>query len=401
MVSMTVRPAIPDLDVDPFSDESLRDPYEYQRRLRDAGPVVHIPAYGIYAMGRFSDVQATFKDWDHFISSQGVGIEDVRKKFWRTPSLLLETDPPAHTDFRKVMGKVISPGAVRELRERFSAEAEQLVDELLDRGSFDAITEVAQRYPLMVFPRAVGLRPGGREELLAYGAISFNALGPENEHRTKALAMAGPVSKWVEDSCRREELLPEGFGASIWAAADRGELDPSLAPLLTRSLLSAGIDTTVTAIGNALYAFASHPDQWAMMHEDPHRVRVAFNEVLRWESPVQSFFRTTAEAATVGDVAVPPDVKVLLSIGSANRDERKWGPDAHVFDVRRQSGGHVAFGSGIHLCVGQPIARMEAEIVLGELAKRVARIELTAEPVANFNNLLKSWHSVPVRVTPA
>src|SRR5262249_19575820 len=155
-----------------------------------------------------------------------------------------------------------------------------------------------------------------------------------------------------------------------------------------RSLLSAGLDTTVYGLGNALFALATHPDAWAQLRDQPELARHAFEESLRLESTVQTFFRTTTTATELGGVELPADAKILLFLGAANRDPRRWErPDQ--FDITRKPTGHVAFGYGIHSCVGQMIARLEGEIVLKALAERVERLELAAPPVRRLNNTLR------------
>ena len=391
----------PSLDDDPFGTEVLTDPYDFHRRLRDAGPVVYLPRYGIYAMGRFEDVKAALTDWETFVSSRGAGLADFAKEEpWRPPSLLLEADPPDHTVVRTAMNGVISPRSVRALRERFTAPAEEIADRLVAQGTFDAVTELAEVYPLRVFPDAVGLGEEGRENLLPYGGLAFNAFGPDNELRRKALATAAPVQAWVMEQCQRENLAPDGFGAGIWAAADRGDITHEQAPMLVRSLLTAGVDTTVYGIANTVYALSRHPEQWAQLHEQPAKAKFVFDEALRWESPLQTFFRTTTRDVEVAGTRIPADTKVLLFLGSANRDPRYWGEDAEVLDIGRRAAGHVAFGMGVHQCVGQPVARLETDLVLAALARRARAIEPAGEPVPKLNNTLKGWASVPGRLVP-
>src|SRR5215470_7112029 len=188
-------------------------------------------------------------------------------------------------------------------------------------------------------------------------------------------AEAAKVVPWINAQCAREALSPAGLGAIIWAAVDTGEITADEAPLLVRSLLSAGLDTTIDGIGNALYAFADNPAQWQALRDNPALARPAFDEVLRWESPVQTFFRTTTRAVDISGVAIPSDAKVLLFLASANRDPRRW-DEPERFDISRRAVGHVAFGAGIHLCVGQMLARLEAEMIITALATRVARIDI-------------------------
>jgi cytochrome P450 len=197
--------------------------------------------------------------------------------------------------------------------------------------------------------------------------------------------------------CGRDALSKDGFGAQIWAAADRGDITQSQAPLIVRSLLTAGVDTTVNGIAAVLFAFASHPEQWEMLRNDPGLVRIAFDEAVRLESPVQTFFRTTTQDVHVGGTLIPQGKKILMFLGSANRDPRRW-KNADVFDLTRDPSGHVGFGFGIHQCVGQHVARMEAAILLGALAKRIESFELIGTPRRHHNNTLRAWRSLPVRI---
>ncbi len=188
-----------------------------------------------------------------------------------------------------------------------------------------------------------------------------------------------------------------GFGADIWAAADRGELTHAQAPLVVRSLLTAGVDTTVHGIGAVLHALAVTPGAWQLLRERPELVRVAFDEAVRWESPVQAFFRTTVRDVPVGDAVVPAGEKVLVFFAAANRDPRRWA-DPDTFDLTRDPSGHVGFGMGIHQCVGQHVARLEAESLLTALLARVTSLEPAGEPVRHLNNTLRSWESLPLRL---
>jgi cytochrome P450 len=185
----------------------------------------------------------------------------------------------------------------------------------------------------------------------------------------------------------------------VWEAVDRGEITADQAPLLVRSLLAAGLDTTVGGLGNALYCLATNPDQYALLHGDPGLARAAFEETLRCEAPVQTFFRTTTRPVEVEGRVIPADAKVLLFLGSANRDPRRWGDDADRFDIHRRTAGHVAFGHGIHVCVGQFISRLEGEVVLAALARRAEGLTVDGPIVRRPNNTMKCYARIPLRVT--
>ncbi|HET6394667.1 MAG TPA: cytochrome P450 [Blastococcus sp.] len=401
-MTTTARPtaAVPTSDVDPFSHEVLEDPLPMHAELREAGPVVHLSRYDVHAMARYDEVYAALVDWQGFQSAAGVGLSNFRyEEPWRPPSIVLEADPPKHDAPRRVLQKVLGPRALRRLHDGWAADAEALVDEVLTRGTtFDAVGALAATFPLRVFPDAVGIPQEGRENLLPYGDHAFNAFGPANDLVAKGAPRVAELSAWVNAQCRRDVLAPTGFGADIWAASDRGDITPEQAPLAVRSLLTAGVDTTVHGISAVLYSFATNPGQWQRLREDPSLARVAFDEAVRWESPVQTFFRTATTDVRVGDVVIPEGHKILMFLAAANRDPRRWA-DPDAFDLSRDPSGHVGFGMGIHQCVGQHVARLEAATLVTALARRVRTIELDGPTVRHHNNTLRAWESIPVRVT--
>jgi cytochrome P450 len=390
----------PHLGVDPFAMDFFADPFPTHALMRDTGPVVYLDKWSLYGVARYAEVHAVLNDPQTFCSSRGVGLSDFAKeKPWRPASLILEADPPAHTRTRAVLSDVLSPTALKKVRGHFAEVAEAKVDELLARGSFDAITDLAEAYPLSVFPDAMGLKKEGRENLLPYASLVFNAFGPPNELRAQAIARSAPHQSYVAEQCQRANLAPEGFGGCIHAHVDTGAITETEAPLLVRSLLSAGIDTTVNGIGAAVYCLARFPDQFARLRADPTLARNAFEEAIRFESPVQTFFRTTTREVELGGVSIGEGEKVLMFLGSANRDPRRW-ENADRYDVTRRTAGHVGYGSGIHMCVGQLVARVEGEVMLAALARKVGKIEITGEPKRLYNNTLRGLESLPIRMSP-
>ncbi|OWW18718.1 cytochrome P450 [Noviherbaspirillum denitrificans] len=391
-------PNVPVIDIDPFSDDYVLNPYPFHRQLREAGPVAWMSSIGTWVVSRFAQVRQVLEDPETYCSGAGVGLANFKKeKPWRPPSLLLETDPPQHTRNRAIISRALSPAALRSLREKFEVEANRLVDELVSRGSFDAVRELAEAFPLKVFGDAVGIVPDGRERLLLYADMVFNAMGPQNERVARAMSRVQPVAEWVWESCQRKALDPAGLGMKIFEAADAGTVNEHEAAMIVRSFLSAGIDTTANAIGNAIYCFANNPQQWELLRNDPNLARPAFEEVMRFESPFQALFRTTTRKTQIGDVELDADQKVLLSLGAANRDPQQF-PDPDRFDITRPNPGHVGFGAGIHGCVGQMMARMEAELVIKALAARVKSFEITDGAIRRPHNILRGFETLPVRV---
>jgi 4-methoxybenzoate monooxygenase (O-demethylating) len=387
-------------EVDPFCREFFENPFPAHEELREAGPVVRLQHYDVWAVARYAEVHRVLNDWNTFCSSRGAGLTDFAKeKPWRPKSLVLETDPPLHDKTRRVLNRVLSASVMTRLQERFAQEAEILIDELVERGSFDAIADLAEAYPLTVFPDAMGMPRENRHFLLPYGNMVFNSFGPRNEFFEAAVADAEPVLAWLQRQMQRDALAPDGFGAAIHRASDSGELTVEEAPVVARSLLTAGVDTTVSGIGAAVYCLARFPEQFALLRAEPSLARAAFEEAVRYETPVQTFFRTTTRPVELGGIAVGEGEKVLMFLGAANRDPRHWErPDD--YDIARRTVGHVGFGSGIHQCVGQLLARLEGECVLSALARKVASLEITGPVRRRYNNTLRALASLPVTIRP-
>jgi cytochrome P450 len=390
------------VDVDPFSLEFFADPFPSHATLRDAGRIVWLTRYNIVATARYEEVRQALQDYKTFSSARGVGLADFeRHGRFRLPSLILEADPPTHTRSRAALTKALSPPVMRSLRESFVSTAEVMVAALVAKGEFDGCAELAEAYPLKVFPDAIGMRPENRHYLLPYGDMVFNSFGPANELFQVAAKRAQEVFPWVEAEAMREHLKPSGFGMILYQCADAGEITQDEAHKLVRAMLTAGVDTTVNGIGAALYALARYPEQWKKLRGDPGRLaKAAFEEAVRFESPVQTFFRTTTCATEFGGMRLEEGRKILLFLGAANRDPRQW-QNADEYDIERKVLGHVGFGAGIHVCVGQLLARLEGEVVLQALAKQVSRIELAGAPERRFNNTLRGLKRLPLRVVPA
>jgi 4-methoxybenzoate monooxygenase (O-demethylating) len=398
---MAIEPpkGVPVWDTDPYDPAILVDPDAYYAELRAKGPFAYIPKYSILACGRFDETQEVFSDWARFVSSRGVGLQDFHLETpWRPQSLVVEADPPDHTKTRKVLMRAMSPKATGVLKEKFRLAAEKLVDALLEQGPFEAVGDLAEAYPISVFPAAVGLRHADKRRLIDYGAMVFNGLGPDNELRRTAMARGPDIVPWIAEQCRRDNLEPGGFAETIFEAADEGEISEEEAEMLVRSLLSAGVDTTVTGIGNALWCLAQFPDQFEKLKQDPGLVRPAFEEVLRFTSPVHSFCRTANVDTKVSGIDIVKGTKILCVLGAANGDAEKW-PNAQNFDVERRPMGHLAMGVGIHTCVGQNLARAEVGAVLSAIVSKVDSIEMTGKAKWRPNNAIHALDKLPIVMT--
>jgi 4-methoxybenzoate monooxygenase (O-demethylating) len=400
---------MPALDVDPFSEDVLADPTEFFTQVRETGSVVKLrqsEGHDIVGVGRDAVVRAIFENPTDFINSRGGGILDLaRDEPFRTPGVLQETDPPYHERVRKVMTDVISPRHLRGLRTEFQAKADALLDRLLEQQEFDGHGDLCEAYPLQVIPDAImGVRPGGRENLLRYSTWLFESMGPKTPRALGVLENVDNIQgalAWVTESTQRENVAPGSFGAKLWEGVDQGLLTETEAALMTRSLVGAGIDTTIYALGMTLDLLVDHPEQYARLHADPGLGKFAFDEGMRWGAPVRQIWRTPSRDLEIEGAPVREEQKIMLVLGAANRDPERWGPTAADFDITRDASGHLSMGRGIHACVGAPIARLEADVLLSTFARRVKAIERVGDSVPYINNSLRGWTSIPIRVVAA
>jgi cytochrome P450 len=389
----------PLLDVDPYAIDILENPYAFHEQLREAGPVALVPRYGVYAVGRHNESAEVLNDFNRFTAKGGIGIQDIRKPGdFRIPNRLLENDPPGHTKIRAALTKYLSPIVIRRWREHFEAEAKAFVEVLLDRGEFDGVEDVAEAFILKVFPDAVGVRLP-RTEILAIGEMRFNQSGPPNELYHRAMERAQPYLQWFEDSVQRDGVIKGSIAEMLFEAEDRGEFEEGIASNMVRSFVGGGTDSTITGIGHTLNKLAQNPDQWAILKADPGKVRAAFEESIRLETPFQVTYRTTTAETELSGVRLAADTKVGVFLGAANRDPRKWA-DADRYDITRDTAGiHLGFGTGAHGCIGQMIARIESESILKALATAAATLEPAGDPVYRPINQMRSLDKLPLRVT--
>ncbi|MFV0373166.1 cytochrome P450 [Microbacterium sp.] len=384
-----------DEEIDLFTDQALADPFPLYRRIRDAGHAVRLDAYGVWALGRYDDVRGALEDWQAFSSAQGVALNSVSRA--TTRGLIVATDPPYHDVLRGVLTDKLGPRALRGLTADIHARAKTLVNGVLDRGSFDAVDDLARAFPVQVVLGLVGLPVAMADRALAWAEAAFNAGGPDVPRTRESLPLLEDQFAYLA-RMHKDDLAEGSFGRVIFDAADRGVIEPdSVVPLLS-AYVTAGLDTTINAISAAVCYFADNPEQWNALRQERTLISSAFNEIVRLESPLQWFSRVTTRDVDFPDVTIPAGERVLMLYGSANRDERKWGPDADRFDIRRVSMDHLGFGVGVHGCAGQGLARLEGAAVISALADRVAAFEVGCVE-RRLNNRIRGYASVPTTVT--
>jgi len=390
--------AIPSTDIDMFNADAVRDARRVDDHIRDLAPVVRLERENIVVLGRYEHVAKGLLDWKA-LSSASRPWHDPKSV---RPEILLTDDPPRHTQVRAVIGRALSPRAMSRIEDSFRREAEVLVASLIEHAgdTIDAVKDITARYVHTVLPDLMGLPVDGRESMTPFGNAVWATMGPMNDLFHEAMAAAGNSFEWVDWACSRENIRPDSLGWEMYAAAQRGEISEADAKLLTLTILSAGSDTTVITMANAINAFAQFPAQYKILRDDPSLLRNAFDEALRWDSPSRLAGRIAKQDIRIDDYTIPEGTRCGLLFATANRDPRKW-HDPERFDIRRDVKGHVGWGYGVHMCVGKALAQMEADALLGEFVKRVERIEPAGETEPWMTTIGHGPIRVPVRLRAA
>jgi cytochrome P450 len=397
-VTVTTAPVAtaPVLDVDIFSDEVLDNPWSTYRTIRDTAPVVHVEheLYDVYAVGRFEDVRTILKDWHRFTSAEGVSFNDLGNDVAR--GTVVGCDPPLHDQLQAVMLERLRLSEVKKLHGVVQGKTDGLVAGLVERGDFDAVSDLAEQLVPAVVGELVGISGDALYRFARGGEAIFTVMGPANLRTEESFPVLMDLLQLI-GGLTRNDMVPGSMGWALYDAAERGEIPEDMCTTLLLNYVGPGFETTINAIGNALWILGSNPEQWEILRGDPALVPAAVNETLRLESPIQAWSRYCVEGTEIDGVRVPAGSRIAVLLGSANRDERRYADSDHC-DVRRNPTDHVAFGHGIHSCVGAFLARAQVGAVLTALLQRARSLECGA-PVRRLTNTTRGLRSLPVRLS--
>ena len=380
-----------------YTSDAIVDPYPHYARMRELGPVVWLSRHRLHALPRFAECKAVLRNDKTFVSSKGVALNPVTNRMSRGTTLT--SDGTEHDQRRKLVAHRMLPRALRAIEDNVDALAADVVTAAIERGEVDGVDDLASALPHAVVPDLVGWPRNQRENLLRWGAATFDILGPVNKQAVKAAPSSLQMLQFAKRVVRERSVIEGSMAHELLAAADAGKLSHAECAPLMIDYIAPSLDTTISAISSALYLFATHPEQWQLLKDDRSLINNAINEALRFEAPLRAFARHAACDTEIAGVRIPSGARVLVIYASANRDEREW-DDPDTFDIRRDANRHLGFGQGAHACAGQSLARLETSAMLRALLDRVDRIELTAEPVWALNNIIRRHERLPLKLIP-
>jgi len=370
------------LQYDPFVTTG-NDIYPLYEQLRDEAPVYWAEETGAFVLSRYDDVSSALTDTDTFSSDamRGVlmgaptGTGEQRLPRSDAVGMLVAVDPPAHSELRRIVNRGFTPRKMAGWQQPIDETVRVLLDAATPSEPFDVIAGLATRLPVRVIAELVGADPEDADKFRAWADAatsvmsgSARATGVQPEEAMLMFQLADDLGKRIDE--RSEEPRDDLLTALVRAQGE-DVLSREEAVGFAALLLFAGTETSTNLIGNVVAALLAHPVELERVQKDPERVNQVIEETLRWDSPVQYVFRRTTRPVEVHGVTVPVDANVTLLLGSANRDPRRWGDDADMFDPDRDASGHVAFGFGPHFCLGAALARAETASALRQLVARM------------------------------
>ena len=385
----------PNCDIDFYSQATIANPVVAYDRMLKLGPVIWLKHQNMLAVCGYEVLTSALRNHRCFSSARGVSInEDVNKLLIGST---LNSDPPDHDKTRTITFNPLTPKALTTIKERISIEAEQLVERMVKKEYFDGAAELAPYLPLTIVRDLVGLGDHGKENMLQWGAATFELMGDPLERREAAITNMKKLRTFLEDTATLENLATDGWAQRATQRGILEGLDKAAAAELMRDYIAPSLDTTISAIGYAIWLFSKYPDQWTQLRADRSQIKNAVEEIVRLNTPIRAFSRYTLHDTQLEGVPIRKNSRVLMVFGAANRDPEKF-PNPNEFNIQRNTRGHVGFGHGVHACLGMHLARLEMECLINALADRVKRFHLAGDVIPGTNSTIFSLVKVPVRV---
>jgi len=397
-------------DFNPFDPRLRTNPYEVYRELREEAPIFWSPLMSVWVLTRYDDVLTTLKDHANFSSErlrannplvQALESQRLASGPLGTTPTMLSTDPPAHTRMRSLVNKAFTPRQVERIRPQMVEIAEGLLDGLPEPGKIDVVADFSIPFPIIVIAAMLGVPASDRERFKAWSTDIAGSLGgpfqpPDVIERS--VTASNEIADYFRDQIAARRAEPrDDLLSALAAAEEEGDLlteDELIATCIL--LLVAGNETTTNLIGSGMFTLLQNPDERRKLQANPSLMTSAVEEMLRYEPAAQMTSRIANEGAELGGVRFEPGQVILPVLAAANRDPAHF-PEPDRFDIERHPNRHLAFGQGIHYCLGAPLAVAEARIAFDALLRRMPEPQAAFEaPDWGQSFILRGLKSLPV-----
>lgn len=413
-------------DVQLFSNETLLDPYEAYQTLRDEAPVYFVPEMNLHVVTRYDLVREAIKDTDTFSSQFGDFLQGAQKLLFESsppdiqqqlldinaqmtvlPDTMLTLDEPEHTQYRSLVSALFTASQIRSAEASVQSVIDDTISRFAGRESFDFMTEFANPVPLMIIGDRLGVPRSDRAFFdhaanEAAGTLRLSPLSPEQMVARAQTAL--DLQRFLIDLVEQRRRQPEDDMITILANSKLGEADRLLTHGECLSILNqflvAGHETTTSAFGWGMLQLCHHPEAQARLRGNPKVVKTFVEEVLRLEAPVQGLPRRVTRDTELGGVKLPEDSMIMLRFGAANRDERQFEDPDRLNVERPKAGSQLAFGAGVHHCIGAPLARQELNLGFLALFDQLESVTLDTsqpKPAAEPSFILRNLPHLPIK----
>lgn len=382
---------------DPFDYAIHEDPYPVYERLRDEAPAYWNPTRGFWALSRFADVMGALADHETYSSVGGVSLE---RSSGHTPPMIIAMDPPRQAKLRRLVSRAFTPRRVAEMEPQVRALTAKHLEPLLARGRGDFVQDFSAKLPMDVISTMLGVPEADQDMLRGWADVLLHREPGRGEVTDEGKrGAANLVGYFVKDIARRRARPGDDLISGLLAAEVDGErlTDEEIIGFCFL-LVIAGNETTTKMLGNAGHLLAAHPDQRRALAADPALIPGAVEEVLRFDSSTQMLARVLTRDVALHGAHLAAGQRVLMLIGSANRDERVFGPTAAAFDIFRRPEQQAFFGHGVHVCLGASLARLEGRVALEELHRRAPEYEVDVAGLRRVHSAnVRGYSHVPIR----
>jgi len=392
-----------DVSYDPYDVEINADPYPAFRRLRELAPLYYNEQYDFFAVSRYDDVERGLKDRETYISGRGAILELIKADIQMPPGVIIFEDPPIHTMHRGLLSRVFTPKKMNTLEPRIREFCAASLDPLVGAGGFDFVTDLGAQMPMRVIGMLLGIPEEDQAAIRDHVDASLRTEAGEPMKTSVDDILSGAIfADYIDWRALHpsDDLMTELLNAEFVdeTGATRRLTREEILTYVT-VIAGAGNETTTRLIGWAGKVLAEHPDQRRELVDDPSLIPDAIEELLRFEPPAPHVARYVARAVDHYGTTVPEGSVMLFLVGSANRDDRRFG-NGDAFDIHRDAGGHLTFGFGTHFCLGAALARLEGRVALEEVVKRFPEWDVDwAGAKLSPTSTVRGWETLPV-VTP-
>ena len=385
-----------ELYYDPYDFEIDTDPYPIWKRLREEQPLYYNERYDFFAVSRAEDVERVLTDHETFISGRGALLEIIKSGMEIPPGTLIFEDPPIHNIHRNLLSRMFTPRKIAALEPQIREFTARCLDPLVGTGRFDFVNDLGEQMPMRVIGMLLGIPEDKQRGIADHGEATLQ------KEKVDALATGEVFAEFIDWRTEHpsDDIMTELLNAEFTdETGTRRRLRREELLLYLTVIATAGAETTTRLIGWAGKTLAEYPDQRRELAANPALIPQAIEEILRWEPPALQIARYVTRDVDYYGQTVPAGSAMLMLVGAANRDHRRFAPDGDVFDIHREQKSHMTFGAGTHFCMGNALARLEGRIALEEILGRFPTWEVDwAGAVMSQTTAVRGWDAMPTLI---